>query len=776
MFQRIAVLATVAFVLTSCGGGGGSGSGGSSADMYCYNDDSGDVPISDCGTLYLAGGATTLPLNPNRVPPNLHGPTQTQVTIRWQDGFANPIAFKPITLTMSPDTVAKLSVADDPTTPADESALLYSSITLTTDASGSAVAFVNSEQTPGTSTLRLAGSLAGGDLSYSNEYRFTVSGSPGAMAKSLQLTSAASTGAGVGIYVQGSSGRTAASIVAALTDDNQRPVADPVVGNSGHDNVLVEILGDAEGGTLSANSAAGPVSGVRIATTTQGGVANVTFHSGSRMGPIQIRATADRADNDVDNGIADPLVATTTIVVSDGQLFKLALSPDPDSIRVNRVVAGVSGEGSAASSTSIADAQTRYTLLARAVATDREGNPVLPGTAIQFGIVDSPVSGFPAQGAGIFSLHGNDGDAQANGELFTASGQNAFVTADGGAKPGDTLLIMRGAGNAGNEGARTVRTINGAYSLFVTTPFDANDATGVPFDGSSTLLFAIGRMEHARVVATTPTDDTGVATATIDYPAAYLGQTIALWAQGTGVAEGKEAHPATVEQLVFPGIAPARLVAGPTPLMANAAAPLTVCTYDGAGSPIQGAQVQFSFHDLGIGTGRIDGVAASGALPPTDASGCSSAGLATAAVSAGSLDAGVQFRLGDGIVNAPIDLPLRSGPGNVLQASRSALDAIDGHVVLTLLDPEGQPIGGVAVSATCSAAAEVVRQPGMTDQAGHADALVDASTMNRWGDADADICTFATSVAGGPAVSIEARGADLCRLHATAAQCLAQGR
>jgi len=595
------------------------------------------------------------------------------------------------------------------------------------------------------------------------------------MAKSLQLTAAASTGAGVGIYVQGSSGRTAAPVVAALMDDNQRPIADPVVGNSGHDNILVEILGDADGGTLSANSAAGPVSGVRIATTTQGGVANVTFHSGSRMGPIQIRATADRADNDVDNGIADPLVATTTIVVSDGQLFKLALSPDPDSIRVNRVVAGVSGEGSAASSTSIADAQTRYTLLARAVATDREGNPVLPGTAIQFGIVDSPVSGFPAQGAGIFSLHGNDGDAQANGELFTASGQNAFVTADGGAKPGDTLLIMRGAGNAGNEGARTVRTINGAYSLFVTTPFDANDATGVPFDGSSTLLFAIGRMEHASVVATTPTDDTGVATATIDYPAAYLGQTMALWAQGTGVAEGKEAHPATVEQLVFPGIAPAHLVAGPTPLIANTSAPLTVCAYDDAGSPIQGAEVQFSFHDLGIGSGSIDGAAASGALPPTDASGCSRVGLSTAAVS-GSLDAGVQFHLGDGAVNAPIDLPLRSGPGNVLQASRSALDTIDGHIVLTLLDREGQPIGGVAVSATCAAAAEVVRQPGMTDQAGHADALIDASAMNRWGEGDSDICTFATPVAGGPAVSIEARGADLCRLHAAAAQCVAQGR
>jgi hypothetical protein len=772
----MSILATAAFVLTGCGGGGGgSSSNGSSADMYCYDDNSGDVPISDCGTLYLSGGARTLPLNPSGIPPNLHGVTQTEVTIHWQDGFANPIAFKPVTLTMSPDTVTKLSVADDPTTPADESALLYSSITLTTDAGGSAVAFVNSEQTPGTSTLRLAGSLAGGDLSYSNEYRFTVSGTAGAMAKSLQLTSAASTGASVGIYVRGSPGRTTAPIVAALTDDNQHPVADPVVGNSGHDNVLFEILGDADGGTLSASSAAGPVSGVRIATTTQGGTANVTFHSGSRMGPIQIRATADRADNDVDNGIANPLAATTTIVVSDGQLFKLALSPDPDAIRANRVAAGVSGEVSHASSTSIADTQASYTLVARVLATDREGNPVLPGTAIQFGVVDSPVSGFPAQGPGIFSLYGNDGDAQANGVLFTASGRSTFMTAEGGVKPGDTLLMMHNAGNAGPEGARTVRNINGAYSLFVTTPFDANDATGVPVDAGSTLLFAMGRMEHARVVATTPTDDTGVATATIDYPAAYLGQTIAIWAQGAGVIEGKEAHPAAVEQLVFPGIAPARLVVGPTPLIANTAAPLTVCIYDDAGSPIKGVQVPFSFHDLGIGTGSIEGVAASGALPPTDTSGCSRVELTTAAVSDGSPDAGVQFRLGDSAINAPIDLPIRSGPGNVLQASRSSLDAIDGNVVLTLLDSKGQPIGGVAVSAICAAAAEVVRQPGTTDQAGHAAALIDASAMNRWSKADSDICTFATPVAGGPTVSIEVSGENSCLLHATSAQCVTQG-
>ena len=73
-------------------------------------------------------------------------------------------------------------------------------------------------------------------------------------------------------------------------------------------------------------SVTGPVSGTSVATHTIHGVATASFQSGTTQGTIQIRATVDRADNNVTNGIADPLSATTAVIVSDGKLYSLEIT------------------------------------------------------------------------------------------------------------------------------------------------------------------------------------------------------------------------------------------------------------------------------------------------------------------------------------------------------------------------------------------------------------------------------------------------------------------
>ena len=105
---------------------------------------------------------------------------------------------------------------------------------------------------------------------------------------------------------------------------------------------------------------------------------------------MQVQATADRGDNNVDNGISSPVSSTGTVTVSDGKLYSLTLSFngfDARAILVNSVSGGVSSNGTAIPP----DPDATYSLTVTAQATDRFGRPVLPGTQIRFGEIDSPL-------------------------------------------------------------------------------------------------------------------------------------------------------------------------------------------------------------------------------------------------------------------------------------------------------------------------------------------------------------------------------------------------
>ena len=66
-----------------------------------------------------------------------------------------------------------------------------------------------------------------------------------------------------------------------------------------------------------------------------------------------------------------------------------------------------------------------YSLTVSAIATDRQGNPVLEGTPIEFGMIDEPAFGFPGSGQGTFSLSGTDGNPQEDGFLFARQPENS---------------------------------------------------------------------------------------------------------------------------------------------------------------------------------------------------------------------------------------------------------------------------------------------------------------------------------------------------------------
>lgn len=115
--------------------------------------------------------------------------------------------------------------------------------------------------------------------------------------------------------------RNNVAMQAFVMDDANQPVP-----NSGTPNVQVSIrssLGAATGARLIAGSQSGSV--VQLSTT--GGVALFSLSSGTETGPIVLELTTDRYDNNVANGIQDPVSALDQVyVVSDVATTPLSLT------------------------------------------------------------------------------------------------------------------------------------------------------------------------------------------------------------------------------------------------------------------------------------------------------------------------------------------------------------------------------------------------------------------------------------------------------------------
>ncbi len=429
-----------------------------------------DITVSATTTndsrLQLTASTLTLPLNPfnpedgsQGFPGNYPGsPYISEVTLQWRHSNGQLVSGTlKANVSIAPTTVAGYSTLDDgtttwtgatktpPTVDGNEFLTILGSGTVNVTA-GVGTIFVHSFNTPGTAVLTVEATDPDTNQSISSQISITVAG-----ATSNKLPGAVTVSQAAGsVYISGANGPQSKVLFATVTDGNGSLVADPSDGQ-GHswDNVQFQITGPAgSDAKLTAINAAGvSQTGTTVVTNTHSGVASVSFQAGAQQGPVQVKATVDRGDNNVDNQIQDPISATTSVVVSDGKLYSLALtSPSVNAIH--------------AFDTTIAtlnfDTGT-YGLILTVQGTDRQGNPPTP-TTIRFGSIDAPQTNF------AFDISGGQGDPTEGGTTFSAL-DGHFVTAGGGAGPGDSLVVFgktehgAPAGNADLESAVKISSV-----------------------------------------------------------------------------------------------------------------------------------------------------------------------------------------------------------------------------------------------------------------------------------------------------------------------------
>jgi uncharacterized repeat protein (TIGR02543 family) len=637
--------------LSSCGGGGSDGHGAFAS------------PQSGHITLTPAGNSTVLPLNLGEASPwSPASPYTNEVDIHWTNADGTPVSGHDLTCSITNLAVISIHILDDAsTTNVDESAIDWGNVQVHSD-TGHAICWVFSTGQAGTATLNVGGTdpVTGGTVSAS--LNFTVQNASGSNPASVTMSAQPP-----GVYISGSGGSQTSVLTVNVLDGGLQPVPDPDAGNSGVDNVLLEIVTNPSGDArLSANAVTGPVSGASVATHTVHGVATASFQAGTVQGPIQVRATADRSDNNVTNGIADPVSATFSVIVSDGKLYSLEITspvvaPNLPGITVNSVSGDVSSDGSGIPP----DPDATLSLVVSALGTDRQGNPVLPGTSIRFGAVDEPVGAPGTVDDNVFLISGTDGNPQEGGTLFTApTGQ--FQTAGGGAGPGDALVVFGKAveGNSDLVSAVTVASVNSQTSLTASSPFNRNDTTGVSVDYGSVLPYLIGRAQHGNISSPESTNDIGVAHTTLNYTVNSVGSAVAIWAEGDGVDNVTNGQRSVVDAgtLVYPGVAPATLLVSPLTIAGNTTNTITVCVTDALGIPLRGVQVGFLYSLTGAGSGSVDGTPNTGTFDHlTGLDGCtqgtsvtSGIGGSSAGGTAGTLTISAAGQSQDITITAPI--------------------------------------------------------------------------------------------------------------------------
>ncbi|MCP5450353.1 MAG: hypothetical protein H6972_07330 [Gammaproteobacteria bacterium] len=207
-----------------------------------------------------------------------------------------------------------------------------------------------------------------------------------------------------------------------VLDDFGQPV------NQGEGHVLrVEMLPNRPNGGewLSTTDANGNLQeGTSVLASLVGGVATLVLHSGTLPGTVLISATADRRDNNVDNGIEMGITNYAMVSIGTGEINSLTFTgPFADAVFVgaNNLIA-TDGVCSDQPCDTVWDGV--YNRIISVVASDPFGNPPPEGTPITFRLIDSPldmlVNRYPEQGHGQFAITGYNGDPQEGSWEFFA--------------------------------------------------------------------------------------------------------------------------------------------------------------------------------------------------------------------------------------------------------------------------------------------------------------------------------------------------------------------
>lgn len=709
---------------------------------------------------------STLPVNSLNTPFFNGTPFMMETDIQFRDVFGNFInpdndGVSSVDVSINPVSVLYFTTLDDPSTNDVNEFLLAIGQGPVNMVSGHGSLFLWSRDIAGTATVSVSATEAGSGRQLTHSFNVDVLD-----AADGRPTDISSNTSGA-LYVNGSGGSTSQTLN-TFVQSGSLPVDDPQV-----NNVQLTMITDGpnSGELLSGINASGTnVQGLTINLATINGVASSNVRSGSNPNTISVTATADRADNNVDNGIQDPISTVTPIIVSDGVLWSLELTNS--ALDVLTVNGDTTGEGQEI----IYNFQDgTYSFVLSAIGTDRQGNPALPQT-VQFGMMNSPISGYPLEGSGRFDISGTNGDPQEGGSSFTAVNGNFFNEA-GGVQISDTLLVFGedSQGNEDLESAVTVSTVNSQSSLTIVERFNRNDATGSINNDFGILPYAIGRNVDGNIVATAVINELGVATTMINYPVSQLGRLSAVYVKGQGVITNNVAKSVTdVELLAFPGVEgfngnSSTMTVSPSLIPGNTTVGITVCLADSARNPLPGRFVNFSF--AGQGQGTIDGQTGSGTLnSATGSNGCTFGTATTTAITPGSDGSGFNFTSG-GLTCDTED----SGTTNCIDVSASDNGVLNANpssyigrglvtIALTLYDSSGNPIEGVPLSGTCEqvegGSLSINSGPSLTNGSGRSTVSVSVSLdapMNPL----SSTCTFATP-SGSPSVDVNFTGGNAC--------------
>ncbi len=737
------ILVLAASLLSGCGSGGG-GTGGT-------------LTTDPTPSIELSATRVSLPVNTALVEPFIGSPYMLEVTVRIKDGNGNPMTDdNAVSLAISPVEVAAISVLDDPETEdINEFTQLMGTVSTGVSA-GVSTFFVHAMNRTGTATVSVS-------------VRDPVYGTTASATMTVEVVESANSGLPAQIsvsapqvpqYVQGSGGTDSKRLEFRLTDGSDQPIDDP----EGYNNLRVEVVDNAStGARLSGTNAAGQSqSGAAISVATTNGIASVVLLSGSEPGVITVKVSADHADNNVDNGLQDPISDLLDFVISDGRLFSLQIvSPNLQAISANVVDPDTN-----------TNPDGTYSLTISAQAQDKLGNPVLPGTEIAFNVVDYPNIGYPDNGSGVFVHSGSDGNPEEAGRGFVSLG-GAFLDNSSGpdhaVEPGDAIMLFGHEipGNAEHESVRIVQSVDSNTQVTVTRDFNPNNGTGTMVDDGGVIPYTIGRALYANIDGVGYTDENGVATVAMNYPANQLGRVVAIAAQGNGAPTGLKSEVKTVadvETMVLPGIADLQFSVFADQIPGNTTVDVLMCLSDAQNMPVSGVFVGFIVNNTSGAVITVDGVEDSGYVAvATGADGCTVATVSSASVAPGAENIGITFFVGelsDSIaIIAPTDLILFANP-NQFVGNRTET------VILTLVNGSGQGVENIQLlvqscEVTGPGNVEVLVPPGVTDEDGETYSLLRSTGLNGYGEAGTAVCTF-TGPNGEPQATVTFEGYDIC--------------
>jgi len=289
-------LAGVAFALASCGGGGGSG--GNSRLEY---------------TISLRAAKSQLPINIANQPAGIgaYASFTTTLYVEAREG-ADPIlggedVFS-CNLAQGLDTGALYYLDGDEEHEKDGVPLAYRSVTLGANSGGASFHF-HAGNKSGTARVTCSVTNPRDSKVSSASVDIVVGAATGKPASVLGVTQAP---AYLGTKNNTNLVRNNVGIQAFIMDDANQPISSSTAANL---QVSILPLGAAADG---ARLVSGNQSGSVLQVRTIGGVGQISLSSGLEIGSIILQYVTDRFDNDVTNGIQDPVTSLHAVPVVTG--------------------------------------------------------------------------------------------------------------------------------------------------------------------------------------------------------------------------------------------------------------------------------------------------------------------------------------------------------------------------------------------------------------------------------------------------------------------------